>query len=227
MVTSVSQFTADLVRTTLGFDKPIRVINNGVDSNMFTPRPGPGASDGKIRVLFAGNLTRRKGADLLPGIAQQLADHVEIIYTSGLRTRNRLPESPALRRLGPVRHQDMPALYQSVDLLLFPTVREGFPLVAAEAMASGLPVVATNCSSLPELVDDGKGGYLCDRGNIAAFAQRINELAENPRLRREMGDYNRAKVENRFRLETMVQNYRDLFSEARDCVQLSRERRSR
>jgi len=99
---------------------------------------------------------------------------------------------------------------------LFPTVREGFPLVVAEAMASGLPIVATNCSSLPELVDEGRGGFLCEQGDARAFAQKINLLAESVELRREMGTYNRAKVERQFKLETMVREYRSLFNEVLD-----------
>jgi glycosyltransferase involved in cell wall biosynthesis len=107
----------------------------------------------------------------------------------------------------------MPQIYQQADILLFPTVREGFGLAAAEAMACGLPVVATNCSSLPELIDNGKGGFLCPIGDVEAFAEKINFLAENPELRREMGEYNRAKVEKMFTLNRMVGEYQQLFEE--------------
>ena len=76
-----------------------------------------------------------------------------------------------------------------------------------------LPVVATECSSLPELIDHGKGGFLCPLGDVDAFAQKINHLAESPQLRREMGEYNRARVERMFTLERMVGEYEDLFQE--------------
>lgn len=216
IVTSVSRFTADLVRDDLGFSGDIRVINNGVDTSLFVPGDKPAAGNRPLRILFAGNLTQRKGADLLPDIARSIGDGIHILYTSGLRTSKKLAELPELQRLGPVSYKDMPALYRSVDLLLLPTVREGFPLVVAEAMACGLPIIATDCSSLPELVDEGKGGYLCRQGDIEAFAQRINILAESVQLRREMGEYNRAKVEKHLRLETMVEQYRNLFDEVLD-----------
>ena len=67
----------------------------------------------------------------------------------------------------------MPALYRDVDMLLYPTVREGFGLSVAEAMASGLPVVATDCSSIPELMEDGKGGFQAN----AVMSFRIVENA--------------------------------------------------
>ena len=65
-----------------------------------------------------------------------------------------------------------------------------------EDMASGLPVVASNCSSLPEQIDEGKGGFLCPVGNIHAFAEKINILADSPPLRKEMGKYNRMKQDD-------------------------------
>ena len=97
-----------------------------------------------------------------------------------------------------------------------PTVREGFGLSVAEAMACGLPVVVSDCSSLPELIDHGKGGYLCPVGNVDMFAEKINFLAENPDLRKQMGEYNRAKVEMMFSLDQMIENYKKLFEETLD-----------
>ena len=119
--------------------------------------------------------------------------------------------SPGLCRSAPYRH--MPELYRQADLLLFPTVREGFGLAAAEAMACGLPVVATDCSSIPELVVHGKSGFLCPVGDAKQFAARINELAESADLRRQMGEYNRARVEEKFTLQRMINEYRELFEE--------------
>lgn len=72
-------------------------------------------------------------------------------------------------------------------------------------------MVATDCSSLPELIDHGKGGFLCPLGDVDAFAEKVNLLAESPALRREMGEYNRAKVERLFTLERMVLEYEELF----------------
>jgi L-malate glycosyltransferase len=74
-------------------------------------------------------------------------------------------------------------------------------------------VVATNCSSLPELVDEGKGGFLCGLGDVNDFAAKINLLAENKALRQEMGAYNRVKVEEMFTLNRMVSEYKELFEE--------------
>lgn len=212
ILTAVSQFTADLVRHQLKLANKIKVIYNGVDHSLFTPKKqNRNNQSNKINILFSGNLTRRKGAMWLLPIADRLDRNITIHYTSGLQPAGNLVNHPQLHCLGAVPYQKMPALYQDADILLFPTVREGLPLAAMEAMSCGLPVIATDCSSLPELIDDGKGGFLCPLGDVDAFADKIRYLAENPKLRREMGDYNRAKVEIMFTLDRMVGEYQDLF----------------
>lgn len=211
LVTAVSHFTANLVREELGYRKEIKVIYNGVDLAKFCPLRRK-ESDTPLKVLFAGNLTRRKGADLLPEIARRLNKGIVIQYARGLRAKPHHFTSERLLDLGSIDHTKMPEVYRQADILLLPTVREGLPLVVMEAMASGLPVVATNCSSLPELITDGKGGFLCGLGNAAEFADRINQLAASLALRREMGQFNRARAEKDFSLDQMVGNYRALFS---------------
>jgi L-malate glycosyltransferase len=211
-ITAVSRFTAELAGRELQPGKPIRVIYNGIDETRFAPDHS-NKSGKPVRVLFSGNLSLRKGADLLPPIAGQLGPGIELLYTTGLRAGHRLPDSPALKCVGSVTREAMPELYNSVDMLLFPTVREGLSLAALEAMACGLPVITTDCASMPELVDDGSGGYLCPAGDARAFAARINELAEAPLLRREMGAYNRARIEADFTRSRMIREYRELFEE--------------
>ncbi|MBM9614398.1 glycosyltransferase family 4 protein [Desulfobulbus rhabdoformis] len=212
VITAVSRFTAELARKDLPTNIPIKVIYNGVDHNFFRPTtPKKNYPKKIIKVLFCGNLTQRKGAQWLIPIANSLKPNIKIIYTAGLRTRNSLPSHPQLDCLGAIPHQAMPAIYQSVDILLFPTVREGYGLAAAEAMACGLPVVATDCSSLPELIDEGQGGFLCRMGNVSEFAEKIQLLADNPAQRYEMGEYNRSKIEERFTVDRMVRQYTELF----------------
>ena len=211
VVTAVSRFTAGVVKRELGYEGEVRVIYNGIDTEAFTPRPR--ADDGLVKVLFSGNLTRRKGADLLPRIAERVAANVRILYTLGLRTRSRLPEHPRLQCIGAVPYESMPELYRGVDALLYPSVREGFGLSVAEAMACGLPVVASDCSSLPELVTQDEGGHLCPVGDADAFAAALNALAGSPSRRREMGAHNRRRAERDFSLPRMVAEYAKLFED--------------
>jgi glycosyltransferase involved in cell wall biosynthesis len=210
-VTAVSQFTADLVRKDMTLPAPIDVIYNGVDADRFAPNPIKRNDQKKICVFFSGNLTCRKGAHWLPDIAKRLNRKIKIYYTQGLRTRRILPDLPNLSSIGAVEFEQMPARYRQMDILLMPTVREGFSLAVLEAMACGLPVVASHCSSLPEQIDEGKGGFLCSVGDARAFAEKINLLADSPKLRAEMGEYNRSKVEERFTMDKMIAEYKNLF----------------
>ena len=214
-VTSVSRFTAQAARNELNYTGDIRVIYNGIDSSLFKPPVGKQAR-GPVKVLFSGNLTQRKGAHLLPLIAEKLNKEITIQYTRGLRTKAAHFKSPRLQDLGAIPYEDMPALYQQADILLFPTVREGLSLSAMEAMASGLPIVATDCSSMSELVVEGSGGMLCGIENVDAFAEKINLLADSADLRRAMGEFNRERIEKEFTLGLMLKSYQDLFVELLD-----------
>jgi glycosyltransferase involved in cell wall biosynthesis len=211
-VTAVSRFVADLVARDLDFRGNIRVIPNGVDTKTFMPgRSAAGRST--IRVLFGGNLSRRKGADLLPAIAKRLPAGIELWCATGLRGEKPAVTRDHLKMVGRVPYADMPSLYNEVDILLMPTAREGFGLVVAEAMACGLPVVASNISTMPELVHEGQGGILCSLDDPSGFADAIERIAAAPELRRAMGEYNRARIERVYTLERMVQAYRTLFEE--------------
>jgi glycosyltransferase involved in cell wall biosynthesis len=212
-ITAVSDFTAKLVQKDLRLSDPVEVIYNGVDTDHFTPNLLKEKNHGEIRVFFSGNLTRRKGAHWLPQIAKLINRGIKIYYTQGLRTRSVLPEVPSLSSIGPIPFEEMPNRYRQMDILLMPTVREGLCVSVLEAMACGLPVITSNCSSLPEQIDEGKGGFLCPVGDINAFVDKINLLAKSPGLRKEMGSYNREKVLKYFTLTRMVKAYRDLFEE--------------
>lgn len=216
-ITAVSKFTAKMVKKFYGIDKDIDVIYNGIDTNAFNPSSKNKYPRKNIKVLFAGNLTQRKGVKFLPQILQLLDKNITISCTGGLRKSAVANiDLSAINMLGNIAYENMPDLYPQFDILLFPTVREGFGLVAAEAMACGLPVVATDCSSLPELIDHKKGGYLCELGNAKDFADKINLLATSQKLRQEMGEYNRVKVEEQFLLSDMIAKYKLLFEEVMD-----------
>jgi glycosyltransferase involved in cell wall biosynthesis len=219
-VVAVSRYVANKLRDEAFYTDRIDVIYNGVDTERFVPAKGR-VNAGPFRVLFCGNLTRCKRAHLIGPLAQALGKGFEIIYTSGLASRAELSDEmsqdmPNLICTGSVSYTDMPALYQSVDALFMPSVREGFGLCIAEAMAAGLPVVAANASAFPELVVNGQGGTLCEIDDLAAFVQAFRQLAENSNQRRQQGEFNREKAERLFSLPRMVEAYRILFEETLD-----------
>lgn len=206
-IIAVSNFTKDMVLKEIG-QYEVDVIYNGINEKVFKPIQSKNTGSKKIRLLHTGNLTRRKGVDLLPKILDLLGEGFELYYTYGLRTeevlKNRLGN---LKPLGKLSESRLVEEYNKADIILFPTRREGFGYLAAEGMACGKPIIATNCSSLPELVDDGKGGFLCDIDNVDDFVEKIKILGESPELRRQMGEYNRQKVSEKFTMRQMVEKY--------------------
>lgn len=211
-IVAVSRFVADnICRHQLAGSKKVEVIYNGIDTRRFCPGKAPDR-ERPLRVLFVGNPSRRKGFHLLPALADALTGGVEIAFTTGLRDQQVKPRHPRLVSLGSVPYSEMHVLYQQADILLFPAYREGFGLCVAEAMSCGLPVISTKCSAIPELVVDGRGGYLVEPGDFRAMIEKISVLTENIELRTEMGAWNRERALRLFDRERMANDYRAVFS---------------
>ena len=84
-------------------------------------------------------------------------------------------------------------------------------MTTLEAMACGMPVVTTDCFSMPELVVDGKGGYLCELDNVGMFVQNIIKIVEDKELGPRLGEFNRQHIEDNFSLMQMTEKYIKLY----------------
>jgi glycosyltransferase involved in cell wall biosynthesis len=89
--------------------------------------------------------------------------------------------------VGPVRGRDIVQLLHECDVLALPSYQEALPMAILEAMAAGLPIVATRVGGIPEVVVDGYNGFLLSPGDIVGLAQRLMILAAEPGLRSLMG----------------------------------------
>ena len=210
-VVAVSYSTKASLERTFGFTK-IEVIYNGVDPVAFRPKEvqSPEEFRKKIKLLFVGNLLKRKGADLLPQIMERLGERYVLFYTGGPRSGAISRQANAIS-LGSVPREKLVDIYNMCDIFLFPSRLEGFGYVVAEAMACRKPVVCTNCSSLPELVVDKKGGFLCQRDNVEDFVEKITLLGADPGLRESIGDFNRQRILENFTLDKMADSYLQLY----------------
>lgn len=209
VITAVSKFTADLVASYLGLLKKIEVVNNGIDTDRFYPR-GP-VDHQDIVIFFSGNPTKRKGAEYLVALANSLPRGITVQYTEGFRRRYAMQTTDNLVAIPAVARSSMPALYRNADIFLFPSYREGMSLALLEAMASGLPIVAANTSSIPELIVHGKGGYLFEYGNHTQMLKYVMKLVQNRALREEMGSFNRERVTANYNQKKMISTYLQLF----------------
>jgi glycosyltransferase involved in cell wall biosynthesis len=199
-----------------------RVVHNGV---AIPPTTG-GSRDGAVRFLFLGNLTRRKGAyDLLAATvrAREAGLKAEVRLAGGEvqpGTRQALQQAIAdagcedqVKVLG---YLDGPAKDEALlasDCLVLPSYAEGLPMVVLEAMAYGLPVIATRIGAVPEAVTDGQEGFLIEVGDVEALADRMFRIAADADLRRRMGAAARRRAEAEFSLDTMADRVLAIYSE--------------
>jgi glycosyltransferase involved in cell wall biosynthesis len=203
-VVCVSRYTQRQVERTYGRMDSVLVFD-GIDTDIFVPKAGLARSDdglppsdARIRLLFVGNRTRRKGFDLLPKIMDRLPSDYVLYYTGGFQGQDQGPPHPRMIAVGTPDRASLVAAYQSSDILLFPSRLEGFGIAPAEALACGRPVVTTDASALPEVVDHGENGLLCPRNDVAAYADAVRQLGEDALLRRRFGEHGRAKVVRSF-----------------------------
>ena len=212
-VVCVSENTREKLIEIFGYTDA-RVIHNGIDASVFKPKENANTMldlpKNKTILLFAGNQSRRKGADLLPKIMKNLGENFLLLTTSGNRhkSQNNIPHS---QDLGHLNLEQLINAYNQCDLFILPSRLEGLSLSTLEAMACGKPVMAFNCSSFPELVVDGKGGFLCEKDNVQNFAMNIQYLAEDRKTREQMGKFNRERILENFTIQKMVTEYIGLY----------------
>jgi len=210
-ITAVSHATADSLGNILG-PREIHVIYNSVDTRVFYPHPKDRKSSMPMRLLFVGNLTRRKGADLLAPIMKQLGARFELHFTAGLRDlklKNSEPNMVPMGRL--VNDQSLLRAYHQSDALLFPSRIEGLPIAPLEAMACGKPVIAARTSSLPEVLENEVSGFLCNLDDIDSFVSACRKLAEVPDTLRVLGDAARQRAESLFSEDVVIPRYITLY----------------
>jgi glycosyltransferase involved in cell wall biosynthesis len=106
---------------------------------------------------------------------------------------------------------DVSGYYRLFDAFLLPSVNEGTPVSAIEALASGTPVVATRVGGIPDVVRDGVDGYLVEPGDTGTAAERLATLGRDPVLRARLGEAGSARVRERYAVERLVDDVDRLY----------------
>jgi glycosyltransferase involved in cell wall biosynthesis len=169
----------------------------GVDTESFRMRPEPASR--VFRVLYAGRLELLKGVQYL----LRAWDSLKLKNSELILAGHRLPEmepiiqnciSDNIRWVGSVSHSVLAQYYQDCDLVVFPSLCDAFGLVILEAMASGVPVIATGNSGGPDVIREGVDGFLIPSRDSASIADRILWAYGHRESAREMGVMARQKV---------------------------------
>jgi D-inositol-3-phosphate glycosyltransferase len=207
-----------------------RVIPCGVDLRAFTPgdagdrveaRRALGMDDDTPTLLFVGRLDPIKGIDLLLESVALLRTPARLLVVGGdpagdpeverLRARTEaLGVADRVRFPGAVPQRDLPRYYRAADALVVASRYESFGLVAVEALACGLPVIASAAGGLPTIVCDGENGLLAPWRYAEAFAERIEALLGDPALMARLRCAARPSVE-RFDWRRIGDRMRDLY----------------
>src|ERR1700732_4604459 len=159
----------------------ITVAPLGVDLAEFTPGVRPGSRP--LRFVFVGILGVRKGLPLLLDVWRSLGNvHAELWLMGSLNVPQRrlIPKLPGLLALGKVSRHALPGALRQCDVLVFPSYFEGFGAVLLEAMAAGLPVIATDATGAPDVMTNGLEGYVIPAGDAAALKDAMQRFLDSP-----------------------------------------------
>jgi glycosyltransferase involved in cell wall biosynthesis len=208
------------VRAGLGSADRFCVIPNGMPDECFARRTTDrrdrkavwGVGEGEFLVGTVGRLVEQKGHRVLIEAAAQLRArgvglHVAIVGEGPWRRRleQEIRRQGLADRVRLVGRMDRPDYWtRAFDLFVLPSLWEGLPYALLEAMAAGLPVVATRTGGIAEALAEGKAGWLVPAGDAAALAEAIHRLAADPTLRETLGREARQRAWAHYRAQEMV-----------------------
>jgi glycosyltransferase involved in cell wall biosynthesis len=194
----------------------IEVIYNPVH----IPSPVPFEERDGTMLLFLGRLGQRKGTyDLVKAVPALTADYPTLrVKLCGdgeiqeIRTlANGVNISRHVETLGWVNETQRAGILSKAGIFVLPSFNEGLPMSVLEAMAYGIPVVASRVGGIPEAVRDGEDGFLISPGDIQALTDRLRRLLADPSLRHRMGASARARAISLFGATDIVEQWLSLY----------------
>ncbi len=216
VVVAVSRAVASRV-----VDGPARVIYAGVTVPPGDPPALPCRAAAEIILGTAGRLVELKGIEYLLSAASALRREfpgLRVEIAGSGPHRQKLEEGVAhcglkghVEFLGWIN--DLNSVLPRWDVFVMPSLEEGFPIAALDAMAAGLPVVASSVGGVPELIQDGITGWFVPPGDVDALASRLRLLLSNPQMRHSMGAAGYTRVRDHFSAAQMTEGFTQLYDE--------------
>jgi glycosyltransferase involved in cell wall biosynthesis len=225
------------LRTGVAMDR-IEVIHNGVDVHRIAPDPVArrqlrqqwGVDETHCVMGFVAPLDKQEGLDVLLETMRWLNERKPtprlVIAGVGpmreelLQFIHRDPAGRLVRYVGPAR--EVPTLLAAMDMLVLPTRQEGFGLIAAEAMAASLPVVASKVTGPAELVEHDRTGLLIRPESPWALARAIRRLVDDPARRVALGQAGRKRIATHFIMQQYIRQHETYYQALADRLGLHR-----
>ncbi len=197
----------DMIRHVRLRPERVRVVHIGVDSDVYQPTPSVAKVPGRILAMASGDVPLKGLAPLLEAMAMlRTGRHAEMVVVAKHRQGSQVPA--ALKRLGlngsvrfvnGIDESALLRLYAEAEVAVVPSLYEGFSLPAVQAMACGVPLVATTAGALPEVVGrDGETGLMVRPGDPQHLADALDRALGDPALRARLSIAGRARVVERF-----------------------------
>jgi glycosyltransferase involved in cell wall biosynthesis len=241
-VTGVCQFSADSLAANDGFPAgSIQVIENGIRFDRYATAPDRRALRAALGLdpsrryvvciaRFHPVKDHRMLIDAFAQVAARCPDADLLLAGDGPLRRDLEAQAASLNIAGRVRflgvRSDVPDLLAAADVFALTSVSEAASLTLLEAMASGLPVVVTAVGGNPEIVRQGKDGYLVPRGDAHEAAAMIVRLLEGSAQASAMGDAARTRVRDRFNLQETIRRYHEHYAHAADRLRAPSSRQA-
>ncbi len=198
--------------------KDVVVINNGVDTNVFKPAKKEDSST--IRIISVGSLYWIKNQEMMIKAVNRIHEvnsNVDLTLLGDGEDKEKLEEliddlkaNDYIHLLG--RKQDVVSYLQASDIYISASKTEGLPLSIAEAMACGLPIVATKAGGVIDLVEENENGYLVNIDDLEGFIDRLNKLINDKKLRKEFSKKTLELVQD-WTIEKCVNGYENLYQD--------------
>jgi sugar transferase (PEP-CTERM/EpsH1 system associated) len=215
--------------------KRVTQIYNGVDAARFHPAPQrqdiPGSPFNETGLWLVGTAGRMQTVKDQTNLAHafvkaiqnepSLRDRLRLVMVGEGPLRNEslaILEAAGLAELAwlPGERNDIPDIMRGLDCFVLPSLGEGISNTILEAMASGLPIIATAVGGNPELVLDGHTGHLVPAADPESLARTIAELAKAPEKAHTMGNAGRKRIESQFSMTAMVNSYLQVYDSQLD-----------
>ncbi len=212
----------------LGCNRDITVHHMGIDCNKFSYTARQLRDNGVVEIVTVARLTIKKGVEYaIRAVAKLAKIKPNLNYTivgNGPQKENlqqliqELGLDDIVTLVGSKHQQEVIEILKNSDIMLAPSVttkngdREGIPVAFMETMAMGLPVISTEHSGIPELIENGVSGFLVPERDVDGLAEKLNYLVENPEIWKNMGAAGRTFVEENYNIDKLNDKLVEIYS---------------